>query len=399
MLIKSEIVYPEINPYSPGSGLRPPELAGRQAEIDAFDLTIARTLKSAPSRSMVLHGLRGVGKTVLLNRFREMATRAGWFTVELEGAPTDGGRAASRQRLARGLLVAARRLNRLGAAGDAVKAALGSIASFGLSVGGASISIGVNPTAGRADSGEIDVDLLELVEDLAPALRSQNIAFGLFVDEMQDLDDDLLTALLGAQHRSGQEGFPFFVVGAGLPSLPALLSTARSYAERLFDYRSIGSLDEGMAREALVTPATRLGMTYSPKAAQAILDASEGYPYFIQTFGARTWDLAQGRVISHDEALAGLDVGRAALDAGFYPARWDRATPAERRYLRAMAELGGDSVSTSAVAKKLGVTLNRLSASRQSLIEKGVVFAPERGLLAFTVPGMGAFLMRQSRDD
>ncbi|MGD8194072.1 ATP-binding protein [Herbiconiux sp. P18] len=387
-------MHPELNPFAPGSGLTPPHLVGRQAEVDAFDLTVARSRRRMPSRGIVLHGLRGVGKTVLLNQFREQAERAEWFTVEIEGRTTESGRQSARQKLGRAMLLAAHKLHRRRRTEQVVNA-LRSIKSFSLSLGVASIELGVEPAQGRADSGEIEIDLEEVLEDLAPALTSADSAFGLFIDEMQDIDGELLSALLAAQHRAGQKGWPFYIVGAGLPALPSTLSAARSYAERLFDYREIGALDPVAAADALAVPAGRHGVAFTAPALEILVEASGGYPYFLQTFGKSAWDAALDRTITEEDATLAVVEGTAALDMGFYPARWDRATRAERNYLRAMAADGDVGSRTATVAERLVLPATSLSPARQSLIDKGVIYMPERGRVAFTVPGMAAFIHRQ----
>jgi hypothetical protein len=391
-------VHSELNPYSPGSGLTPPYLVGRQAEIDAFDLIVARSRSRLHSRGIVLHGLRGVGKTVLLNQFREQAERAEWFVIELEGRATETGNQAIRQKLGRALLLASRRLQRTRHATSAVKEALRTVKSFSLSLGIASIAIGLDAAPGRADSGQLEVDFEEVVEDLAPALRETSSAFALFIDEMQDIDSELLVALLAAQHRAGQKGWPFFIFGAGLPSLPSVLSDARSYAERLFNYREIGALDPEAALDALVVPAQRQGADFEAGAAETIVDAARGYPYFLQTYGQAAWEIARSKQISLDDATSAIADGNAELDMGFFPARWDRATPAERTYLRAMAIDGDNGTRTAELATRLDVKPASLSPARQNLIDKGIIYMPERGRVAFTVPNMAAFIQRQFQD-
>ena len=389
-------MYSELNPYAPGSGLTPPELAGRQAEIDAFDLLVARTRKRNHARGIVLHGLRGVGKTVLLKRFQHQAEKADWLIVSLEGNPTAAGQAAIRQKLARALVAAAHKFDRTAKVRSRIDDALASVKSFSVSLGVASIAINAEANASRANSGQIDVDLEELVEDLAPALRENSTALGIFIDEMQDVDSDLLAALLAAQHRAGQDGIPFFVIGAGLPSLPAILSESRSYAERLFDYRLLGPLSDARAKDAVRIPAERLGVTFDDAAVDAIVAASGGYPYFLQAFAMNAWDSATGKVITALDASIGIDQGQVELDMGFYPARWDRATAGERRYLLAMAEDRDTPSSTGILAQRLESPPQSLSTVRQGLIDKGIIFAPERGIVAFTVPGMAAFVIRQA---
>jgi hypothetical protein len=391
-------VRPELNPYSPGSGLTPPHLVGRESEIEAFDLVVARSRAGRPSRGMILHGLRGVGKTVLLNQFREQADRAEWFAIEIEGRASETGREAVRQKLARSLMLAGRRFQRTKHGTERVKRALGTVKSFSLSLGVASVELGLDAAAGRADSGQIEVDFEEVVEDLAPALRETSSAFALFIDEMQDLDDDLVVALLAAQHRAGQKGWPFYIFGAGLPSLPSVLSEARSYAERLFNYREIGALDRSAASQALTVPAQRQGATYSDGAVDAILDAASGYPYFLQTYGQAAWGIASDRVITVEDSISAVAEGNAELDMGFFPARWDRATPSERNYLRAMAEDGDDGSRTAELADRLEVKPTSLSVARQNLIAKGIIYMPERGRVAFTVPNMAGFIQRQYTD-
>jgi hypothetical protein len=385
-----------LNPYAPGAGLTPPELVGRSPEIDQFDLIVARSRRRLHTRGMVLHGLRGVGKTVLLNRFRDHAENAGWLVVELEGQSTAGGAESARRKLARELALAARRLYRGRSASDAVRAALASVSSFGASFGGVGFDIGIEPAAGRANTGRIEVDLEELVEDLVPALLENTTAFVLLVDEMQDLDTELLTALLAAQHRAGQRQWPFFLIGAGLPNLPATLSAARSYAERLFDYRHIGALPSGAAAEALTIPAEKNGASFESGALDLLVDASGGYPYYLQTYGSAAWDLAIDSVITVADAEGAVERGNVELDTGFFPARWDRATPSERQYLTAMAEDPDGTTATADVARRLSTRPQSLSPARQSLIDKGIIYAPDRGKVAFTVPNMREFVLRRT---
>jgi hypothetical protein len=389
-------MHAELNPYAPGAGLRPPELVGRQAEVDAFDLLVARSRRGQTARSLVLHGLRGVGKTVLLNQFRVQADGAGWLVVDVEGQTSDSGRQSTRRRLAREIALAARRLSRGRAMSASVRDALATVKSFGMQFGGLGFSIELEAAVGRADTGVIEIDLEELVEDLAPALREQQRVIALFIDELQDLEPELLGALLSVQHRAGQRGWPFVVVGAGLPSVPGALTAAKSYAERLFDYREIGSLPSGAAGDALVVPARRAGVTFDTSALDVLVDASGGYPYFLQTFGAAAWDLAEDKRITEADAIGAIDRGNAELDSGFFPGRWASATPAERQYLVAMSDDPDGESSTGAVASRLGVAANAASQARHALISKGIVFAPQRGRIAFTVPHMRAFVRRQA---
>lgn len=388
---------PELNPYAPGSGLKPPEMVGRDSQVVAFDTMVARAGNRLHNRGMVMSGLRGVGKTVLLNELKRHADRHGWLTVAFEAKPGEAGRKSVRARLGRELLTAARRYNRPGAR-ERLRGAVGAIGSFSASIGVTGVSIDIEPRLGRADSGDLELDLEEMVQDVAEAMRSEGKAFALFVDEMQDVDEELLSALVSVQHIAGQQDWPFYLIGAGLPSLPATLSSARSYAERLFDYHQIGPLDPVAAADALVRPAELLGASYSPEAVGLLVDASSGYPYFLQEYGKAIWNLAPAKVFSAADANAALVVGRDQLDQGFFPARWDRATPAERKYLRAMAVDGEQGSSTGEIARRMGSKQTSLGPARAQLIAKGLVYAPEHGRIAFTVPGMAEFIDRQHGD-
>jgi len=387
-------MHSSLNPYSPGSGLRPPALAGREAQLEAFDTLLARTGNGLQDRGMILWGLRGVGKTVLLNRLAVMARDHRWLVVEMEARPGAAGAATNRAQLGRELLKAGRRTLGARVRGRA-KDAIGSIASFSFRIGVTGMSLGIDRREGRADSGDLETDLEEVVEDVTSALAPSRRGFAIFVDEMQELDEELLASLLSVQHLAGQRGWPFYVIGAGLPNLPARLSEARSYAERLFDYQEIGTLSTAAADAALVQPARSHGASFVEEALALLVDASGRYPYFIQEYGKAIWDVAQETPFTIDDAHAAVESGTAQLDQGFFPARWDRATPAERAYLRAMAMDGDAGSRTGAVAERLGKDAGSLSPVRAQLIAKGLVYAPEHGRIAFTVPGMAAFIERQ----
>lgn len=386
---------PALNPFAPGSGVKPPELVGRQSEIDAFDLLVARAKSNTVGdRGMVLSGLRGVGKTVLLNVFAEHARRHDWLVIQLEAQPGVEGKAKTRTKLARELEVGARRL-RGKPAWSYLKDSLASISNVSGSLGVTGFSASVTTKQGRADSGNLDIDIEELVEDLSMAMRKARSGFGLFIDEMQDLDDELLTVLLSVQHLAGQRGWPFYLIGAGLPNLPGKISEARTYGERLFLYRTIGQLDEKSAADALTVPIGRLGASTTEDALSALLAAADGYPFFLQTYGRAAWDNTPGPVIGKEDAQLAIKSGTLDLDHGFFEARWQRATPAERKYLRAMAQDGERASLTGEVAARLGKSTNKLAVIRSRLIAKGVVYAPEYGSIQFTVPGMARFIDRQ----
>ncbi|WP_077490878.1 ATP-binding protein [Sinomonas mesophila] len=387
---------PALNPFAPGSGVKPPALVGRQPEIDAFDLLIARAkANAAGDRGTLLTGLRGVGKTVLLNEFSELARRNGWLVVQFEAQPGDGGPEAVRKKLARELQLGARRLRQTPAWDYLRQKGLGSISNISVSLGLQGLTADLKFAPGRADSLDLDIDLEELVDDVAESMRKARAGFALVIDEMQDLDPDLLGALLTVQHSAGQRGLPFYIIGAGLPSLPGRLSESRSYAERLFHYRRIGQLDPSAAAEALTLPIARLGGVLQGEALDTVLEAAGGYAYFLQAYGRTLWEAASEKEITVGDARLAVELGTADLDHGFFIARWQRATRAERNYLRAMSQDGEGPTATADLIDRLGRDHSSLTSQRARLIEKGIIFAPEHGHVQFTVPGMGAFIARQ----
>lgn len=386
-----------LNPFNPGSGTPPPALVGRDEELGTFDVLMERTFHGRPGRGIVLTGLRGVGKTVLLNQMRRRAEASGWFTVNMEARRDATGAAAIRKTLAREMAARARGLSKPGVA-QRTRAALASVAAFNLKLGTSGIDLGVEIVPGRADSGAIDIDFREVVEDLSGALRDEGRTFGLFIDELQDLDTELLSALLVTQHAASQEGWPFYIIGAGLPGLPARLATAHSYAERMFDYRPIGSLPRPAAARALTDPIELADASLTDEALAILLRAAQGYPFFLQTYGQAVWQVAAGPQIQAEDAEVGVLLGLDRLDAGFFQARWERATPAERKMLVAMAEDNDQPSSSGVVADRMNMKATSIGPHRASLINKGLIYAPEHGQVAYTVPGMAAYVHRH-RDD
>ena len=391
-------MYPELNPFSPGSGLEPPTLAGRDAEIAAFDLLVARSRRQHLSPSMVLYGYRGVGKTVLLNAMRRHAGRMGWLCIDIEGQASEVGAQAVRQRLGRQLHVAADKFKNGKQYTDAVRRAFGTLTSFSISLGVVGLEVAREQPTGRASSGRLEVDLEELVEDFAPALRESSSAIGIFIDEMQDVDDELLGALLTVQNRAGQQGIPFYVVGAGLPSLPALLGRTRSYAERLFDYWHVDALSESDARKALETPFTDRNALIAPDALALLLAESSGYPYYIQVFGHATWNASSDKFVRLSAAQEAIRVGYARLEQGIFPSRWDRASADEREFLRRMCDTADPTCTLSDIATRCSLTQVELTTIRRSLVEKGMIYSLDPDTIAFTFPGMPRFIQRQDAD-
>ncbi|MDV3221002.1 ATP-binding protein [Intrasporangium sp.] len=414
---------PITNPYAPGAGQRPPELAGRDEQLRTFDVVLERIARGRSERSIVLTGLRGVGKTVLLNALRSSAVRADWGTGKLEARPD--------QRLRRPLAAAAHQAVReLGhPRGVEVDHVLGIIKSFALrdAPSGAKLrdrwqpGIDVPAVAGRADSGDIEIDLVELFTDIGGLAADLGKGVAFFVDEMQDLGPEDVSAVCAACHEISQSGLPVIVVGAGLPHLPAVLSASKSYSERLFRYQRIDRLPRDAADRALVGPAAEEGCEFTTEALEAMYAVTAGYPYFIQAYGKVVWDVAPTSPISAEDIRVAAPEAESELAVGFFGSRFERATPAEREYLRAMADAALvrsngtqhddqgrdgleaspaaygiddelDAVATSSVADLLGRKPQSLSPARDSLIKKGLIYSGERGQIAFTVPHFGRYL-------
>jgi hypothetical protein len=385
----------ELNPFKPGSGLRPPALEGRDKQIEAFDLLVARSKRCNYDRGMVLSGLRGVGKTTLLNTLAEHADRQGWLTIGIEARPNAAGTAAVRAKLAQELTVGLRRYSRKHKIQKVIDPLIELARGFSLEIGLGPATVNVGTSQPAASSGDIDLDIEELVEAITTALKPRGSAFGLFIDEMQDLDTDLLSALLTVQHRASQREWPFFLIGAGLPNLPAILAENRSYAERQFLYSTVGPLDTDAAADALRIPVRRHGGDFTDEALEVLVTASGGYPYFLQEYGKAIWNLAPEAPFQTEDAELAVEVGRSHLDEGFFPSRWNRATERERRYLRALAATGEDAPRSGKVAELMGATVSGVSDVRETAIKKGLIWAPEHGRIAFTVPGMADFIRRQ----
>lgn len=364
------------------------------------EVVIARTARGRPAEAPIFYGLRGVGKTVLLKELQRQADRAGWVTVEVEGKQDKGEQLLARQRLARGLMSSIRSVSPPSGWTVAWRRALGAVRSFsiGLGVAGVNLGVDIEPSPGVADSGDATIDVEELVRSLAPALDETGIGLGVFVDEIQDLDAATLSALISVRHRASQNGWPFQLYGAGLPNVPGRLAEVRSYAER-FTYVRIGELIDADARAALAEPAREEGVEFEEPALQRLVDVADGYPYFIQIFGDQAWKTAAGpdRITLADAEVA-IANGTALLDESLFHSRWDRATPAQMELMRAMAQDRGPSQVSELVVRLGKRRPSDLSVSRDALLKKGLIFAPERGVLQFTVPHMDDFIRRQHVD-
>lgn len=396
--IESESVDPVRNPYAPGAGQRPPELAGRDRELQQFEVVLERVARGRPERSMVITGLRGVGKTVLLNTFKSMAIQRLWGTGKIEARPDQ----SIRRPVAAALHMAIRELAPRHRAPERIEEFLGVLKAFAMRDPAAakgtshwSPGIEVPASRGRADSGDLEIDLTELFVDASAVATDLGVGIALFIDEMQDVQAADVSALCAACHELSQSGGPLIVVGAGLPHLPSVLSASKSYSERLFRYARIDKLDREAADLALILPAREEEVEFTQEALDALYDAADGYPYFVQAYGKVAWDLAPRTPITLDDVKVSTPEAEEELAVGFFGSRYERATPAERDYMHAMAEIGDEPVPTAEVAEALGRKPSSLSPARDSLIKKGLIYSAERGLIAFTVPHFGRFLRAQ----
>ena len=382
------------NPYAPGAGTPPPELAGRDDIIERAAVALDRIRAGRSARSVVLYGLRGVGKTVLLNRIRLDAEARGIASVRIE-APEERSLPAL---LAPALRAALFRLRRIDAAKAGLARAMKALAGFAgaLKVKYHDIEIGLELDAepGLADSGDLDTDLTDLVAVVAEAAAERATAVVLFADELQYVPEDQLAALIMALHSANQAELPITMVAAGLPQLLGRMGRAKSYAERLFEFIAIDRLDDPAARDALRLPARREGVEFTDEAVGVILEQTRGYPYFLQEWGKHSWNVADASPIDASDARRATDEALADLDASFFRVRFDRLTPAEKHYMRAMAELGPGPHRSGDIAECLGRKVTTVAPVRNALITKGMLYSPAHGDTAFTVPLFDGFMRR-----
>lgn len=381
------------NPYRPGAGSAPPALVGRDDLIDDFEITMRRALDRRPGKSCVLLGLRGVGKTVLLNRFSQIAEQREVKVGFIEASDGGGVPELLAVRLRRILLElehgAARR------ALSAVRRALSVLVSFTHTfANGSSVTMSVEPLAGQADSGVFSEDLTDLLVAVGEAADTCDSGLLLAIDELQYLTDEELAAVVGATHRSVQLDLPVVVAGAGLPQVPALLGNARTYAERLFEFPEIGRLSEEDAVAAIVLPATDLDVEIEEAALERIIEESGSYPYFLQEWSYHAWNAAPASPITDDDVRSARPSVIDKLDRDFFRVRYDRLTPKESEYLRAMAELGPGPHRSGDIAEVLGVQVTSVAPRRSALIAKGMIYSPSHGDTAFTVPLFDEFMKR-----
>jgi len=385
---------PVQNPYAPGAGTPPPELAGRDELLQRVRIAVERVRSGLPTKSVLMVGLRGVGKTVLLDRLRQNADQAQLHSMWIE-APEDRSLPAI---LAPQLRLALIRLSKDAKAKDLARRALRGLAGFAralkMKYGDIEVGLDFDPEPGLADNGDLEQDLQALLEAAGEAANSAGTALVLFVDELQYVEEDELAALITALHRAAQRRLPVVLVGAGLPQLRGRMGRAKSYAERLFDFPEIGPLTEGAARQAIEKPASQRDVEFETDALTRIIQVTHGYPYFLQEWGKHVWDVAPRSPITLDDVGAASNSAVAALDESFFRVRFDRLTPSEKRYLRAMAELGAGPHRSGDIAEVLDRKVTSLGPVRSQLIEKGMVWSPSHGDTAFTVPLFDEFMKR-----
>jgi hypothetical protein len=385
---------PLTNPFSPGAGNQPPELAGRSDLLRKVEIVLARTKAGRSEQSMFMVGLRGVGKTVLLNRVREMAEAQGYQALLIE--------AHENKKLPQLLVPQLRQtlfaLDRMRNVSEKVKRGLRVLRSFvgavKVKVGDAEFGLDIDPETGSADSGDLEADLAELFVAVAGAAADRETAIAIIIDEMQYLAEDEMSALIMAIHRVSQRNLPLVLVGAGLPQLVGLAGKSKSYAERLFTYPEVGPLSIADARQALQEPVATQAVMFTPEALDEVYRVTQGYPYFLQEWGYQSWNLAQQSPIDLALIQQTTVESTARLDQSFFRVRFDRLTPREKDYLCALAELGAGNQRSGDVAECLGVKVQTIAPLRSSLIKKGMIYSPAHGDTAFTVPLFDQFMLR-----
>ena len=382
------------NPFSPGAGTPPPELAGRDDILKQALMALARIKKGRAEKSVLLIGLRGVGKTVLLHKISEMAKEQGYKAVMIEAHENKSLPALLLPYLRQVLFA----LDKGEMVSAKVKRGLRVLKSFigGLRVKINEIEFGLDIDAekGAADSGDLEADLAEVFIALGEAAQDRHTAIAIIIDELQYLSEEELSSLIMAVHKVSQKSLPLVVIGAGLPQLVGKAGRSKSYAERLFDYPVVGPLEKEDAKKALQEPALSEGVSFTNDALDEIVRVTEGYPYFLQEWGYQAWNIAEKSPIELDVIKRATKASITRLDQSFFRVRLDRLTPREKDYLRALAELGADPQRSGDIAEKLGVEVNRVAPLRNGLIKKGMIYSPAHGDTAFTVPLFEAFMKR-----
>lgn len=382
------------NPFAPGAGTPPPELAGRDALRETLRVALQRARINRPAKSAMLVGLRGVGKTVLLDRVRQDAEAAGIHTGRVEAPEGRSLPALLAPQLRQALLRLSLVANAKEFAIRGLRALAGFVGKLKVTYNDIEVGIDYDAEPGLADNGDLEHDLQALLEQVGLAAKAAGTAFAMFIDELQYVEEHQLAALITAMHRTEQLQLPIVLVGAGLPQLRGRMGNAKSYAERLFDFPEIGPLPADAAKQAIEKPLHNEGVEITDAALQEILRVTNGYAYFLQAWGSHTWQAASFSPIEIDDVRAASRLAIAAMDESFFRVRFDRCTPKEKRYLRAMAELGAGPHRSGDIAGCMSSTVNSLAPTRNSLIGKGMIWSPNHGDTAFTVPMFDEFMKR-----
>ena len=385
---------PILNPYAPGAGTQPPELAGRADLRDVARTALIRTKIGRSSKSILMVGLRGVGKTVLLERIREEAESNGIYTLQIEAPENRSFPSVMVPQLRLTLLKISNREAAKELAHRALRGLAGFVKTLKLEYQGIGLTLDSVPEPGLADSGDLETDLQDLLEVVGAAAKADQSCVALFVDELQYVKEDELAALITALHRTSQRGLPVTMVGAGLPQVRGRMGKAKSYAELLFEFPEIGPLSPKDAKLAIAKPARDEGVEIEPIALDAIVAQTQCYPYFLQEWGKHVWDVAESSPITVSNVDVASRQAVAGLDASFFLVRFDRLTPTEKRYLRAMAQLGQGPHRSGDIAGVLDRAVTSLAPTRSKLINKGMIWSPNHGDTAFTVPMFDEFMVR-----
>ena len=379
------------NPFTPGAGVLPPELAGRKTVIEDGDVLAARTIAHCYERGLMLIGPRGVGKTVLLKYMAEASRSRGVIPVRVE-IRKDGGDIEQLSRRLKDALCTIDFKCRIKNKVNAAFATLGNfVEQFSINIG--ELGLSVEPRVSVGGSGNMEYDLSEVLLSVATAAKESDTAVGLYIDELQNLDVSTMSGIIVALHSAAQDSLPLYLVGSGLPTIRALVGKSKTYAERMFVYHEIGPLDMNDTADAIRSPLKSRNAEIDDAAISAIFEISSGYPFFIQECGYAAWNIAAGNLISCDDVTAALPMVMQNLDRNFFDVRFDRVSPREREFLYAMSDLG-EAPQFSAVAERMGGTLASLSRVRASLISKGMIYSPSLGRLAYTVPMFGEYMKR-----
>ena len=382
------------NPYAPGAGTRPPELAGRDEIRETARIALERTRIGRPSKSLMMVGLRGVGKTVLLDRIREDAEVSGIYALRIEAPENRSLPSILAPQLRTALLRLSNREAAKELAQRGLKALAGLVTALKFKYQDIEVGLDFDPEPGLADNGDLEADLQDLFEVIGAAAQAGDTCLALFVDELQYVNEDELAALITALHRTSQRQLPVVMLGAGLPQVRGNMGRAKSYAERLFEFPEIGPLSPADARLAIAKPALDEGVEIEPRALDAIVDQTQGYPYFLQEWGKHVWDVAERSPITVSNVAVASRQTISALDESFFLVRFDRLTPLEKRYVRAMAHLGAGPHRSGDIARELGREVRSLGPTRSQLIGKGTIWSPSHGDTAFTVPMFDEFMLR-----